>query len=51
MRDFFWSREFLYGIIFGAIISVFLIALVNRQPGYLILEIELPPLFPPRFWT
>ena len=49
MREFFWRREFLYGLILGAIISLLLIAWVNHQPGTLLLEIELPPLEPLQF--
>jgi hypothetical protein len=42
-------RGMLIGALLGLIISAILYAWVNHQPGTLLLEIELLPLYPPQF--
>ena len=47
------AREVVLKLLLGAIIGIFislvLIALIDHQPGYLLLEMELPPVFLPEF--
>lgn len=46
-------REYVLKLLLGAVISIvislILIALIDHQPGYLLMEIELPPIFIPEF--
>ncbi len=48
MRDYLLRREFLHGIILGiAIAFTILVALIQQNPP--LIEIKLPPLYPPQF--
>lgn len=50
MRDYLLRHELMYRIILGIAIGLtILMPLIQRQPGTLILQIDLPPFFPLHF--